>query len=213
LLWFAHNAKKAWVGIVMQTKQRAERAPSAVEQREFQRNAVNLSGNLIVPAEDITMPCQVLDLSGGGASIRCEDPPPLHTYVILWIGGFGRLEAVTKRFVDGELSLEFVLKETKRQRLLNDLHNYAQSGMAGKPSLRRHARLPSISKVRITLPGGDELSCEVINVSTRGLSLRTGARPPVDHLVSIGGKYARVVRHHGEGVAVEFSEHAGRQIP
>ncbi len=190
----------------MRAKQRAERAPSTVEQREFQRNAVNLPGNLIVPAEDITMPCQVLNLSGGGASIRCEDPPPLHTYVILWIGGFGRLEAVTHRFVDGELGLHFVIKEPKRQRLLNDIHNYTKSGISGTPNLRRHARLPSISKVRITLPGGDEFACEVINVSTRGLSLRTGARPPVDNLISIGGKYARVVRHHGEGVAVEFSD-------
>jgi hypothetical protein len=197
----------------MRTKQRAERAPSAVEQREFQRNIVDLPGNLIVPAEDISMPCQVLNLSGGGASIRCEDPPPLHTYVILWIGGFGRLEAVTQRFVDGELGLQFVIKEPKRQRLLSDIQNHIKSGMAGTPNLRRHARMPSISKVRITLAGGEELSCEVINVSTRGLSLRTGARPPVDNFVSIGGKYARVVRHHGEGVAVEFSENYGRPIP
>jgi hypothetical protein len=189
----------------MQTKQRAERAPSAVEQREYQRNIVNLPGNLIVPAEDITQPCQVLDLSGGGASIRCEDPPPLHTYVILWIGGFGRLEAVTKRFVDGELGLQFVFREAKRQRLLSDIYNYAKAGIGGTPNLRRHARLPSISKVRITLPGGDELPCEVIDVSMRGLSLRTATRPPIDDPISIGRKYGRVVRHHGEGIAVEFS--------
>jgi hypothetical protein len=189
----------------MQTKQRAERAPSTVEQREYQRNAFNLPGNLIVPAENITLPCQVLNLSGGGASIRCEDPPPLHTYVILWIGGFGRLEAVTKRFVEGELGLQFVFRETKRQRLLSDICNYTKAGIVGTPNLRRHARLPSISKVRITLPGGDEHSCEVIDVSMRGLSLRTAARPAIDDPISIGRKYGRVVRHHSEGIAVEFA--------
>jgi hypothetical protein len=188
----------------MQANQRAERAPSAVEQREYQRNTVDLPGNLIVPAEEVTLPCRVLNLSGGGASIRCEEPPPLHTYVILCIPGFSRLEAVTRRFVEGELGLQFVFREAKRQRLLADIYNCARSGVARTPNLRRDARLPSISKVRITLPGGDELSCDVIDVSIRGLSLRTPARPAVDDPISIGGQYGRVARHHSEGIAVEF---------
>jgi len=190
----------------MQAKQRAEALSSSDELREFKRNAVNLPGTLIVPAEDVTLPCQVLNLSGGGAGLACEDPPPLHTYVILCIEGFGRLEAVTKRFVEGELGLQFVFKEAKRQRLLDNLANYASGGVAGKTGLRRHARLPSISKVRFTLPGGDELHCEVIDVSLRGLSLRTAIRPAIDERISIGQKYGRVVRHHSEGIAIEFAE-------
>jgi hypothetical protein len=198
--------KKSAVGVVMQAKQRAELLASIVEQREFKRNAVNLPGNLIVPAEKVTLPCQVLSLSSGGASIRCEDTPRLHTYVILCIDGLRRIEGVTRRFVDGKLGLQLFFKATKRRLLLDDVYNYTNDGIARKAVLRRHARLPSISKVRFTLQGGEELSCEVIDVSMRGLSLRTTARPPISDLISIGQKYGRVVRHHSEGIAVEFAE-------
>jgi hypothetical protein len=64
----------------MQAKQGAELLASIAEQREFERNAVNLPGKQIVPAENITLPCHVLSLSSSGASVRCEDtPPPFHS--------------------------------------------------------------------------------------------------------------------------------------
>ena len=194
------------MGVVMQAKQRAELLSSILEQREFKRNVINLPGNLIVPAEEVTLPCQVLNLSAGGASVRCEDPPPLRAYVILCIDGFGRLEGVTKRFIEGELGLQFVFKETKRQRLLYDIYNYTNDGIIGKARLSRHARLPSIFKVRITLNNGGEFHCEIVDVSMRGLSLRTAIRPPINELIRMGQKYGRVVRHHSEGIAIEFAE-------
>jgi len=194
------------VGDVMQAKQRAELLASIVEQREFKRNAVNLPGNLIVPAEKVTLLCQILSLSSGGASIRCEDILPLHTYVILCVDGLRRIEGVTKRVVDGELGLQFFFKATKRRLLLDDVYNYTNDGIAWKTVLRHHAGLRSISKVRFTLHSGEELTCEVIDVSMRGLSLRTAARPRINDLISIGQKYGHVVRHHSEGIAVEFAD-------
>lgn len=193
----------------MQAKRGAELLSSILEEREFKRKGTNLSANLIVPAEEVTLPCQVLDLSGGGARVSCSDPPPLHTYVILCIDGFGRLESVTRRFAGGQLGLQFVFKETKRQLLLAKLYNHAFAGSLGKAGLRRHVRLPSIAQLRFTSRSGDELPCEVIDISMRGISLRTAARPPVNDLISIGLKYVRVVRHHQEGIAVECAEPDG----
>ena len=190
----------------MQVKKKQELLASLVEQRDFRRNAANLSGNLIVPTEKVILPCQVLNLSAGGASIRCNDPLPAHTYVILCINGFGRIEAITRRSVDGELGLQFVFKKTKRHQLLDDISNQAHARFVRKAGLRRHVRLPLTSKVRLTLPGGEELSCEVIDVSLRGLSLRTEARPAINDLISIGQKYGRIARHHSEGFAVEFAD-------
>ena len=192
--------------MVMQAKQRAETLSSSHEQREFKQNVANLPGSLIVPAEDAALPCQVLNLSGVGAGVRCEDPPPLHTYVILYIDGFGRLEAVIRRFVEGELSLQFAFNEAKRQRLLDKIYNYANDGVTGKTGLRRHSRLPSISNIRFTLRSGAEFHCEIIDVSVQGLSLRTDIRPSINELISIGQKCGRVVRHHSEGIAVDFSD-------
>lgn len=177
----------------MQVKPKPKRPRAGVEQRESPRRAVDLSGDLIVPAEKITLPCRVLNLSKGGASIRCDHPLPPHTYVILCLDGFGRLEGLTRRHADGEIGLQFVVKKATRDRA-------ARNGV-----LRRHTRLASISKVRVTLDDGRDVSCEVIDVSMRGLCLRTKARPPVNQVISIGKKQGHVVRHHSEGIAVEFA--------
>ena len=86
----------------------AAKRPEPVEQREFERARAELAGKMFVPAEEATIDCQVVDLSAGGAGILCDDMPPLNAYVVLYVDGFGRFEAVVAR-VEGEvLALRFV---------------------------------------------------------------------------------------------------------
>jgi len=44
----------------------------------------------------------------------------------------------------------------------------------------------------------------VVDLSTSGISLRTRVKPPVGEFVLIGHMAGRVVRHHSEGIGVEF---------
>ena len=85
---------------------------------EHDRVAATLTGQLFVPAEDIHIDCEILNLSLGGAGIRCDEPPPLHTFVMLKIDGFGRYESVATRYIEGELGLRFVCDEDRRHLLL-----------------------------------------------------------------------------------------------
>src|ERR1700759_2691941 len=67
--------------------------PVRENRRKHERSAVKLDGHLFVPAEESEQPCQIVDLSAGGARVICEDVPPCATYVILYFDGFGRFPA------------------------------------------------------------------------------------------------------------------------
>src|SRR6185312_4309159 len=90
-------------------------ASPAGERRTYERIATALQGKFFIPAEELTLDCEIVNLSAGGAGVRCEEPPPLQTFVVLYIEGFGRFECVATRFAEGQLGLHFVCKEAKRQ--------------------------------------------------------------------------------------------------
>lgn len=184
-------------------KPRAQ-ATNPDEQRAYERITTALSGKLFVPAEEITLDCQIVNLSGGGAGVVCEEPPPLNTFVALYIDGFGRFECAATRYVQGELGLRFVCKEAKRQRLLRDLASYVTGGIASVTRLRRHARAPSVSAGYFQRENGELERCDVLDFSLQGISLRTSSRPPIGEMINLGSTKSRVVRHHEEGIALLF---------
>ncbi|HWC62210.1 MAG TPA: PilZ domain-containing protein [Rhizomicrobium sp.] len=178
----------------------------AGERRIYERVATALTGKFFVPAEEITLDCEIVNLSAGGAGVRSAEPPPLNTYVVLYIDGFGRFECVATRFVDGLLGLHFVCKEAKRQRLLRDLALYVASGAAGVTRLRRHPRNASASVGYFKRPNGELVRCDVLDISLQGVSLRTASRPPMGEIINLGRTWGRIVRHHEEGIAIQFLE-------
>ena len=179
---------------------------SADEQREFSRHKIELPGKLFLPAEKATFECQVLNISCGGAGIQCEEPPPLHSYVVLYIDGFGRFESIAMRFIDGELGLQFVCNELKCRRLLFNIFAFVSDGLKPKTRTRRHRRVASTMLCGVMRPNGDWINCSVLDISPQGISLRTDLRPPIGELTNLGRTYGRVVRHHSEGIAIEFLE-------
>ncbi len=48
------------------------------------------------------------------------------------------------------------------------------------------------------------MRCEVLDLSTSGVSVKTDIRPPVGEYVLIGQMAGRVARHHESGVGIEF---------
>jgi hypothetical protein len=174
------------------------------DRREYERVETALAGKLFVPAEQITVDCQVVNLSAGGAGVHCDAPPPLDAFVVLYIQGFGRFEGVTTRYTSGELGLRFACKEAKRQRLLADLVGFVCDGVLPSARPRRGPRVISTSSCRLTLATGEETCCETIDVSLQGASLRTTVRPPIGGLVHLGKTCGRVVRHHEDGIAIQF---------
>lgn len=183
-------------------------ARMAQDQRVSERFSVRLAGKLFVPAEETTLDCTIINLSTGGAGIHCPEPPPLDCFVVLYIDGFGRFEGVTTRYVESELGLKFVCKDAKRQRLEQDLSAYVADGMKGVTRARRHRR--STAPVQIdcfTMGDGWEAPCKVMDISLQGALLKTRARPAIGDIIQLGQTRAWVVRHHEEGIGIQFQQH------
>jgi hypothetical protein len=180
----------------------------STDQRSNERVQVRLAGKLFVPAEEITLDCTIINLSVGGAGIHCPEPPPLDCFVVLYIDSFGRFEGVTTRYVEGELGLRFVCKDAKRQRLEQDLAAFVADGMTGVTRLRRHRRDAAPIQIDYFTTGdGFETVCKLMDISLQGALLKTKARPAIGEVIQLGQTRAWVVRHHDEGIGVQFQQH------
>ena len=174
------------------------------EQRDLARFQTALPGKLFVPAESSTTDCLIIDLSAGGAGVQCEDVPPLETFVVLHIDGFGRFDAVATRYVNGVLGLRFLCSENKRHRLTEKINVFVSEGEKGLTDLRRHERIAQSGSLQFTRANGQQSRCEVLDISLQGVSLKTNTRPPIGELLIIGRVRGYVVRHHEHGVGIQF---------
>ena len=187
----------------MRTNTNTAQQPSD-DRRVCERVRVALAGKMFVPTEDLIINCQIVNLSAGGARIQCEAAPPRNIRVVLYIDGFGRFEGVTTRHVRDELVLRFVCTEEERKRLLQDIAALIKGGVTRATQLRRHIRTASISFGYFVPSSGESVSCSVLNISLQGMSLRTKGRPPIGEIVNFGCTKGRVVRHHENGIAIQF---------
>ena len=188
----------------------AQKAPE-FDQRADERIKVRLEGKLFLPAEENTFDCIIVDLSAGGAGIYCAEPPPLNSFVVLYVNGFGRFECVTTRYVNGELGLRFVCKDAKRKRLEEDLDNYIKGGMPGVTRLRRFQRsTPRAPIDHFTRSNGISVPCELLDISLQGVSLRTTVHPPIGEIIELGATKGWVIRHFDDCIGVQFLQ---RPVP
>jgi hypothetical protein len=182
--------------------------------RQHERMAAALDGRLFVPAEESEQPCQVVDLSAGGAQVTCEDVPPCTTFVILYVNGFGRFPAVTTRYRDGAIGLRFDLSEHKRQHLTRQIEAFLQAGMVGVTRLRHHKRVavPAQSTFPRNFLGADgqEVPCTVRDFSLQGMFVETATRPALGETITLGHHRGRVVRHEMNGIGIQFLPRRGR---
>lgn len=79
--------------------------------------------------------------------------------------------------------------------------------MLGLAEERQHERVvPRNPSSRLILPNGEVHPCRVIDVSLSGASIASTVRPPLDTMVILGRMRGRVVRHHDQGVAIQFAD-------
>lgn len=174
------------------------------ERRQYLRVRVELSGRLFVPADAREARCQIVDLSPGGAQIVSEIVPPADTQVILYIDGFGRFEGTVARPAEASFGVRFHCSALKREKIAEQLTVYMNRDIVEETVVRRHDRAPTRGMARFTRANGDIVACEVLDLSLSGVSLKTDSRPSMGEVVLIGQTAGRVVRHHADGIAIEF---------
>jgi hypothetical protein len=78
------------------------------ERRAHRRRPVNEDAQVIIPSENLTLPCRVINISIGGAAIECDVIPHADTKINLVMKDGRVFEAVTAWFENGQLGLRFL---------------------------------------------------------------------------------------------------------
>lgn len=176
------------------------------DRRGSDRVSAQLEGKLFVPSEERTLDCTISNLSVGGAGIKCAEPPPVDAFVVLYVDGFGRFDGVATRYAEGELGLKFVCKEAKRKRLEQDLEVFVREGMSGVTHLHRDRRAAGARIDSFTCADGTRAHCSLVDISLQSATLKTLARPAIGEAILLGHTQGWVVRHHQQGIDVQFHE-------
>jgi hypothetical protein len=179
------------------------------DSRKYERIQLFLPGQLFNPLNEQSSECKVLNLSAGGAAVQCDTDFPTGLSLVLYIENFGRFEGKTVIHGNGQLALEFSIGEAKRGRLKEMLSSFATSGVDGVSEFRKHVRVPSLVSGSITRENGEQIRCEVLDISLDGVSLRTRVRPAVGEVVNLGRARGRVTSHHPEGVIIQYVKEVG----
>jgi hypothetical protein len=179
-------------------------AKAGAERRRFRRVRVDLPGRLFIPVDSHEARCTVTDLSPGGAAIACETVPEAGTGIVLYVDNFGRFEGNVVRRDGYGFGVAFVCTPSKRERIAEQLVLFLNRALVDDSVLRRHERSSQKGFAKFTRADGQVVQCEVMDISVGGVSLKSDVKPPIGEFVLIAQIAGRVVRHHADGIGIQF---------
>ncbi|WP_436637032.1 PilZ domain-containing protein [Microbaculum sp. FT89] len=178
--------------------------PLSEEKRRFQRVRVNILGRYMLPNKR-EYPCQVVDMSPGGARLVAPEVGEVHDRVIAYLDHIGRVEGQIARVFDGGFAISINATTHKRDKLASQLTWLANRDL-GLPEDRRHARLvPRNPYSEISLADGRRYRCKVLDMSLSGAAIACEICPAPGTPVRMGNTEGVVVRQIEGGFAIEFS--------
>ena len=179
---------------------------NTIDRRRHRRVAITLLGRFM-RANKQEYPCKLVDISVGGAAIHASVDVDSGERIIATFDHIGCLEGTVVRTFPGGFGIELQATQYKRDKLAGQIawlmnrHELGDSAEA-----RRHERIAiaNSKQAMLKLDEGVTIPVDVIDFSMSGASIATTARPPLGHSVQIGKLKGRVIRHHTEGIGVEF---------
>lgn len=187
-------------------------AAKQLDLRRHARVAVNILGRFMLE-DRREYPCQIIDMSPGGAALIAPVGARIGERVIAYIDHIGRIEGEVVREIEGGFAIRINAPLRKRDKLANVLTWLANRDVLSLPEDRRHDRFtPKNPFTQIVLEDGRSYKSRIIDVSLSGASLKTEVRPEIGLAIGIGKMRARVVRHTEDGIAVEFAHIQNRTL-
>ena len=182
-------------------------AQTATDRRKHRRVPVTLLGRFM-RANKEEFNCKLVDVSVGGAAIHTPVDVESGERIVATFDHIGCIEGHVVRIFPGGFAIELQATQYKRDKLaaqITWLMNRHELGNSA--DVRRHERI-SIAKSKkeamMKLDEGVVIPVNVIDFSMSGASIATNARPPLGQHVLVGKLKAKVVRHHAEGIGIEF---------
>jgi len=181
-------------------------ARALAERRRFRRVHVAVTGRLYIPATQEEATCTVEDISPGDASLLCQLQQEPKGRAVIYLDTLGRFEGPIVRAKNGSFVMTFSCSLQKREKLADQLTLEINRHLLSETDLRRYDRVEAAtgSFTTFTRSSGEQIRCEVLDLSVTGLSVRTEQKPPVGEHILIGHRAGRVARHHADGVGIEF---------
>jgi hypothetical protein len=180
------------------------------ERRVHRRYAVTQAGRFMCPDKG-EYDCRVVDISVGGLALSVDGPIPKSIQpggrVVAYIGQLGGLEGTVLRTWDDGFAMKINATQHKREKLAAQITWLLNEGDMSGAAARQHERLKIANRdADLTLVAGGFIPCLILDVSLSGASLACKARPDLGDEVWLSRLRARVVRHHSEGIGIQFME-------
>lgn len=180
------------------------------EQRVHRRFVVEQAGRFMCPNKD-EYTCNVKDISVGGLAVTVDGPVPASLTpgerVVAYIGQLGGLEGTVLRTFDDGFAMKINATQHKREKLAAQITWLLNENDLAGSAARQHERLKIANRdANLTLAAGGFIPCLILDVSLSGASLACKARPDLGDEVWLSRLRARVVRHHSEGIGIQFME-------
>ena len=184
----------------------------ADDRRRFRRVELPLSGRFMREDKN-EFPCRLKDISVGGLSVFTSIDVEVGEKIIAYIDNLGGFQGhVVRTFTDG-FAMEIHATKHKREKLAATLTWTLNRFDVSEAEERRHERtaLPTpISTLKLS--DGTVLDCSISDISLTGAFVVTVARPRLGTVVILGKHPARVMRHHDNGIGLEFTQPGNRNL-
>ena len=182
-----------------------ETGQDGMERRRFRRFNIRLMGRFMLEDKS-EYPCRIMNISAGGAAIASTVQPSIGETVILYMDHIGRAKGHVGRSEPDHFGVCFDISDTQRERIALKISWLINQIDGDQPDMRRHHRFKANARENtLILPEEIVITCQVQNFSLSGASILTTARPKLGSQVTLGNMQATVVRHHDEGIGIEFT--------
>jgi PilZ domain len=174
------------------------------ERRRDKRRTMTLTGRVLCADKGEAVRCTLIDISPGGAAVSCRHRLSPGDVVVLFVDELGKFDGVVVDSAGLRVSIRFDQSERARKRAMDKIALFKHGRLKEVPALRavHCAYDPTMS--HFTGSDGRLSDCEILDISLTEASLRTDTRPRLNDIIHIGLSSARVVRHHAEGIGIEF---------
>lgn len=178
---------------------------TAPDRRRHQRFHIELIGRFM-RANKQEYPCKLIDISVGGAALVTQTLVEPNERIIAYFDHLGGLEGnVIRMLPTGGFAIKFTATQHKREKLAGQITWLVNRHELASAEDRRHERINMDErKVVLKLAEGIAIEVRILDVSLSGASIGTVARPPIGSEVGIGKLKARVMRHHENGIGLQF---------
>jgi hypothetical protein len=177
---------------------------SEADRRRHRRFTIALLGRFMRSSKE-EYPCRLANISVGGAAMMSPVPVGVGEHIIAYFDHLGGLEGPVVRTFEGGLAMRIQATQHRREKLAAQITWLLNQSEFDGVAERRHERFRMANKTSsLQVAPGVIVQVRVLDVSISGASVGTEARPLVGSEVVLGKLRARVVRHHGEGLGLEF---------